>query len=116
MPARPLSTLRRPSYEGPTHDSGPQLIASLYYAGTRTPYSLPAFTGAFGPTPGCNPNEYGVPRTTFSPIHSSPKQLTSVFIGLRGYSRGSGGMTGWATHCVSYAPAASAKASPIIIL
>jgi len=51
MPARPLSTLRRPSYERPTHDSGPQLIASLYYAGTCTPYSLPAFTGAFGPTP-----------------------------------------------------------------
>ncbi len=34
----------------PTHDSGPQLVASLYHAGTFTLFFLPAFTGAFGPT------------------------------------------------------------------
>lgn len=33
------------------HDSGPRLVASLYHVGTFTRYSLPAFTGAFGPTP-----------------------------------------------------------------
>jgi hypothetical protein len=30
-PARPLSTLRRPPYERPTHDSGSWLVASLYH-------------------------------------------------------------------------------------
>ncbi len=50
-PARPLSTLRRPPYEKPAHDSGPQLIANLYRTGTFTLYSLPAFTGAFDLTP-----------------------------------------------------------------
>ncbi len=35
----------------PTHDSGTRLVASLYRVGTYTLYSLPAFTGAFGPTP-----------------------------------------------------------------
>ncbi len=40
-----------PPYGKPTHDSGPQLIANLYHAGTFTPYSLPAFTGAFDLTP-----------------------------------------------------------------
>ena len=30
MPACPLSTLRRPPREGPTHDSGPRLVAILY--------------------------------------------------------------------------------------
>ena len=34
-------------YGKPTHDSGPQLIANRYHAGTFTPYSLPTFTGAF---------------------------------------------------------------------
>jgi len=38
-------------YGMPTHDSGPQMVASLFHVGTFTLYSLPAFTGAFGPTP-----------------------------------------------------------------
>jgi hypothetical protein len=37
-------------YGMPTHDSGPQMVASLYRVGTFTLYSLPAFTGAFCPT------------------------------------------------------------------
>ena len=51
MPACPLSTLRRPPHDGPTQDSGSQLVASHYYVGTFTLYPLPAFTGAFDLTP-----------------------------------------------------------------
>lgn len=31
MLAYPLSTLRRPPHDGPTHDSGPRLVASLFH-------------------------------------------------------------------------------------
>jgi hypothetical protein len=33
MPACPLSTLRRPPHDGPTHDSGPRLVATHYHVG-----------------------------------------------------------------------------------
>ena len=47
MPTCPLSTLRRPPHERPTHDSESRLVANHYHVGTFTHYSLPAFTGAF---------------------------------------------------------------------
>lgn len=50
-PCIPLSNASPPTpREGPTHDSGPRLVAGLCLVEeTFTPYPLPAFTGAFRP-------------------------------------------------------------------
>ena len=81
MPACPLSTLRRPPRERPTHDSESRLVANHYHVGTFTHYSLPAFTGAFTTSPSARYPTPFVPVGVPLPL-SVPQPRPYVYVPL----------------------------------